>query len=104
MQGFGFTSIRPGPKPDPFSNAGIAISLLSVQGSLSAAEPHTHSNSVHESWRKEYYSAIGIISFTVHSLVRSKRVARSGWNTGTEASTHRHRWHHPRPAVDLESA
>ncbi|KAL3173258.1 hypothetical protein MRX96_012385 [Rhipicephalus microplus] len=70
-----------GPKPNPSGNGGIAMGLLPMRGSLSAAQAHTQSNSVHKRWRKDYYSDIGTIFFTVPSLGWRERVARSGWNT-----------------------
>ncbi|KAL3173177.1 hypothetical protein MRX96_012308 [Rhipicephalus microplus] len=82
MQGFGSTSVAPGPKPDPYGNAGVAIGLLSVWGSLRAAQAHTQSNWVHKWWRKDYYWAIGTCFFPLPSLGWREQVAQSGWNTG----------------------
>ncbi|KAL3181759.1 hypothetical protein MRX96_036138 [Rhipicephalus microplus] len=70
-----------GPKPERSGNAGIAMDLLFVRIPFSAAQARTRSNSVRKRWRKEYYSGMGTISFTVSSLVWRKRVVQSGRST-----------------------
>ncbi|KAL3180531.1 hypothetical protein MRX96_009078 [Rhipicephalus microplus] len=72
-----------GPKPEPSGSTGIAMSLLSVRGPLSAAQARTQYNSVRKKWFKEYYLDIGTNFFTLPSLGWTKGIAQSVWNINT---------------------
>ncbi|KAH8034455.1 hypothetical protein HPB51_024395 [Rhipicephalus microplus] len=72
--------VKMGPKPEPSGSTGIAMSLLSVRGPLSAAQARTQYNSVRKKWFKEYYLDIGTNFFTLPSLGWTKGIAQSVWN------------------------
>ncbi|KAL3182406.1 hypothetical protein MRX96_007593 [Rhipicephalus microplus] len=87
MQGVGSTPVFPGPKPEPSGTACIATGLLSVRCANKSAQAPPQLNMLRKKRHKESYSTIGIIFFSVPSVVWTKWGAQSGCNTGKQALT-----------------
>ncbi|KAL3214802.1 hypothetical protein MRX96_034650, partial [Rhipicephalus microplus] len=81
MQGVGSTPVFPGPKPEPSGTACIATGLLSVRCANKSAQAPPQLNMLRKKRHKESYSTIGIIFFSVPSVVWTKWGAQSGCNT-----------------------